>query len=222
MQPQNFQSKQNPDRRILVFGDSQTYGGWDSEGGWCDRLKRYYHARTVQANGRVKTQVLNLGIGGETTRGLLARMEIEIEARLSANWPLSIVIAIGINDSRSIKSPANVLVPVEEYRKNLDDLLQRAKNHTKNVLMVGLTPVRDDTLQYSDLIYYDSRIKQYDEVMSNAASAHAIEKVQLFDILYPFRHEIFSWDGLHLNDKGHAAIFGHIRPAVDRLISENS
>lgn len=28
--------------RVLVFGDSITQGFWDTEGGWVERLRKYY------------------------------------------------------------------------------------------------------------------------------------------------------------------------------------
>lgn len=52
--------------RILIFGDSITYGAWDSEGGWADRLKRWAHQHYL-ANG-TKLQVINLGIGAILAR----------------------------------------------------------------------------------------------------------------------------------------------------------
>ena len=69
-------------KRILIFGDSIVYGAWDSEGGWVDRLKRDAHKLYFDTKGETKIQILNCGIGGETSRGLLKRVEQEILSRI--------------------------------------------------------------------------------------------------------------------------------------------
>ncbi|HMI09590.1 MAG TPA: hypothetical protein VK497_04335 [Candidatus Saccharimonadales bacterium] len=73
--------------RILVFGDSIAYESWDTEGGWVERIKRDAHLQTIQSEGMNKRQVINLGIGGNTSTGILKRLQNEIETRHSANWP---------------------------------------------------------------------------------------------------------------------------------------
>ncbi len=60
---------------VLVFGDSIAYGAWDEEGGWVERLKRYLHHRTT-SYGEYHL-VYNLAVSGETSRGILERLEGE-------------------------------------------------------------------------------------------------------------------------------------------------
>ena len=33
--------------RILIFGDSITYGAWDKEGGWVQRLRKFLDERNL-------------------------------------------------------------------------------------------------------------------------------------------------------------------------------
>lgn len=55
----------------LCFGDSITYGEYDGvSGGWTDILKRYFHSRFINENIE-ELNVFNLGIGGETTDGIV-------------------------------------------------------------------------------------------------------------------------------------------------------
>src|SRR4051794_32573375 len=107
--------------RVLVFGDSVIYGAWDSQGGWVDRLKRDYHKRYIETQDYKNNlhQVLNLGIGGDTTVGLVQRMEQEITVRTSKSWPFVFVISIGSNDSCSVDTIENIRVPFEEFVKNV-------------------------------------------------------------------------------------------------------
>ena len=67
----------------LFFGDSITYGEYDGIlGGYVEILKRYCHAEFYNNNAN-EVNCFNLGIGGETTEGLMKRFEVETKARLS-------------------------------------------------------------------------------------------------------------------------------------------
>jgi lysophospholipase L1-like esterase len=33
--------------RLLIFGDSITYGAWDIEGGWAARLRKFLDGKTL-------------------------------------------------------------------------------------------------------------------------------------------------------------------------------
>src|SRR5688572_27763446 len=80
----------------LFFGDSITYGEYDGVfGGWVDILKRY--ALQQFHEGKDELILFNLGIGGETTEGLLKRMPYELSARNAADGNI-VFIAYGAND----------------------------------------------------------------------------------------------------------------------------
>ena len=65
----------------LFFGDSITYGEYDGVfGGWVDILKRYALQKFHEGNGD-ELILFNLGIGGETTEGLLKRIPHELAAK---------------------------------------------------------------------------------------------------------------------------------------------
>src|SRR4051794_3073952 len=101
--------------RVLVFGDSITYGKWDELGGWADRLKQYYDAKAIKSQTRDFPNVYNLGISANKTVDLMERFETETKARLED--PLALVFAIGINDS-IIESGSEISEP-EVYRQQL-------------------------------------------------------------------------------------------------------
>ena len=65
---------------ILVFGDSVTCGAWDNKCGWADRLKQYLFKKSDLGK-KGYSMLYNLGIDGDTTAGVLERMENEIKSR---------------------------------------------------------------------------------------------------------------------------------------------
>ncbi|MBF2709905.1 SGNH/GDSL hydrolase family protein [Flavobacterium soyangense] len=67
----------------LFFGDSITYGVYDGIlGGWVDNLKKYCHWRYCNDDSK-EVSIFNMGIGGETTEGLIKRFDVEFVARKS-------------------------------------------------------------------------------------------------------------------------------------------
>ena len=74
--------------RWLVFGDSIVSGFFDTCGGWVDRLKHDQMMKFIRDGAGVK--VFDLGISGQTSKDLLARIEGEVAlsiiAVMAAAW----------------------------------------------------------------------------------------------------------------------------------------
>src|SRR6266446_3620690 len=72
--------------RALVFGASITQGFWDTEGGWVNRLRRHYDSQVIKGLHPEENYptVFNLGISGDSTKGVLKRFNNEAKARV---WP---------------------------------------------------------------------------------------------------------------------------------------
>src|SRR3989344_3552583 len=86
---------------ILVFGDSITYGAWDTNGGWVQRLRTYLDKKQL-ADPKLYYELYNLGVSGDTSTDLLERFEAETKQRIkrmSAKEEIIIIVAIGTNDS---------------------------------------------------------------------------------------------------------------------------
>ena len=89
--------------QILVFGDSISYGKWDKEGGFVQRMKNFLDEETLSKSENEHT-IYNLGVSGNTTEDLLERFEFETKQRLKEDdEELIFIFAIGVNDSQFIK-----------------------------------------------------------------------------------------------------------------------
>lgn len=198
--------------RILVFGDSITYGAWDGEGGWTDRLKRWAHQQYL-ANG-TKLQVINLGIGGDTSRKILARIENEIRARHSSSWPFMVVLMFGTNDGRVRNG--EVEVPLEEFGENYRRIVATAKAFTDKIIIVGLPPAGKPMLDFKDMQYSDASIQTYESEVRAIASS---ENLPFVDIRPLFTGEnLFYPDMLHPNAEGHQVIYEAVRVKVGEML----
>lgn len=203
--------------RVLIFGDSLVYGAWDSQGGWCDRLKRRLHKFTLDAQNEVKFQVLNLGIGGNTSQALLTRFESEILARYRPDWPAVIIIAVGANDTRYVEEERPVVLK-EVYRQNLKKLIEIARKHTNQILLVGISPVANDIQPFKQTLVSNSLLKAYDEIMSQVAEEVGVQKVSVMEELQAAKLPVHARDGVHLNDAGHEMVESMVWGKVKKLI----
>ncbi len=103
---------------ICILGDSIVYGAWDEEKhGYVNRLRE-----DLKENNQVEN-IYGLGIPGETTAGLLKRIDTELKSRK----PNTIIIGIGINDTIYIKNKQQEAINIKEY----DDVLKDYCNTNK-------------------------------------------------------------------------------------------
>lgn len=194
--------------RVCIFGASVTWGAIDPKGGgWVDRLKRYWYE---SSEGEV--QVFNLAIGGDDTEMLLRRIRVETEARK----PSLTIIALGTGDSKYIGTPDHPQIPLEQFRKNLAELVVISQETAKRVVFVGLTPCDESKTMPvpwdpDGLEHYDNtHITLYDNAIREFCKREEIPYVDLWDIVA--LDELV--DGIHPNAEGHRKIFEVMKEEV--------
>jgi len=191
-------------KSICIFGDSITWGACDEKGGWVERLKVYL------AENYECTDVYNLGIPGDTTKGILERFEFEAQQRVDGEEELILMFAIGINDTR-LKE-----ISLEKFIGNLNEIIKRAKKLSQKIIFVGLTPVDESVKEVNMDNYLNDNIKSYDGVIRSECKEKNILFIDIFDNFSKLDYKKLLDDGLHPNTKGHEIIF---KLARDYLIN---
>ena len=205
--------------RVLVFGDSITYGAWDTEAGWVERIKKEAHRQTVESRGSNKLQVINLGIGGDSSTKILKRMPAEIEARYSANWPFVLVITFGANDERSIDG--KIETPMEQFESNVKGIINLAKQHSDKILFLGIPPIAKPVVEFKGQEYSDERVKQYEQRMQDIVEESGLPFVPIRPVFEQAGLDrLYTYDDIHPNDAGHQLIAGIVKPVLDSLLAE--
>ncbi len=197
-------------KRICVFGSSIGHGHNDDVGGgWCDRLKVYYFADKSS-----DISVYNLSISGAMSKDVLDRFDNEYNAR----QPKIVLIAIGINDSTFDENINRCRIPLEDTRKNLEQLVAKTRGRESEIMFIGLTSVNENLVTpvswASNLSYSNENIKKYDNVIKEVAEINNVPYCYMFDLLQKDDLD----DGLHPNTKGHEKMFERIK---DFLIENN-
>jgi len=193
---------------ICIFGDSITMGAWDLEkGGWANRLRLFID--TEQLSGRIKDYftTYNLGVDGDTTDGLLKRFKVEAEFRN----PSVIIFAIGSNDSVFDKAKNKFLVPLDEFDKNIKQLIEEAKNISQTVIFLGAGIVDEKKTMplawASDFYQENKNILSYNQKIKEIAEIKGVLYLDIFDSLSEKDLE----DGVHPNPGGHEKIFSQVK-----------
>ena len=167
---------------VLFLGDSITeQGSWDA---WLP------DERTV-----------NQGIGGDTTDGVLARLDAVV-----AEQPEVIVLLIGTNDF------GNHRASVEHVVRGVESILVTLRRELPGVrlLLVSILPRQAE---------YAAKIEEANRHLRQfVATCHA-QYLDAWPALADGDHldERFTEDGLHLTEEGYRAYVGELLPALERV-----
>jgi lysophospholipase L1-like esterase len=187
-------------KRICIFGDSIVYGYDDfAKGGWANRLKFYLWAEKLDYS------VYNQGISGDSTVGILKRLDIECAARS----PEMLIFSIGINDSALFSGAS--YVPLEMYKNNLDEILKIARKYTDKIIFLGLSGIIEDKVTPTpwdkNIFYWQEEKDKYNKVLQDFVSKNNLNFISLDGLL----GEEDLPDGLHPNEVGHKKIFEKVK-----------
>jgi len=205
------------EKRILVFGCSTAWGAWDDEKhGWVTRLQLSLEKGNTDED---YTEVICLSAGGETTRGLLDRLDVECKSFLQGHgvsyYTLKdniIIFDVGGNDAALIKGKP--FVKLEDTKQNISKLVSIAKKYTQRIAFVSLTSV-DETKANPYLPEHDYGYTNENSLKYFNAIKEFCEKnnVLFIDILNHINKELLE-DGLHPNAKGHQLIAELVEKAL--------
>ncbi len=195
------------EQNICIFGASSTWGAWDKEkGGWVNRLRLFIDSQDKDMF------VYNLGVSGDTTRELLARFDVEAEAR----QPAVIIFSIGDNDSIFIKSQNRQMVAAEEFEKNIQQLIDKSKKFTDKIVFCGCKKVDESKAApipwETDYHYFNKHLSLYNQKLKELSEKNQVYFLEIFDLLTIDDLD----DGLHSNSQGHKKIFLAIKSFLQK------
>ncbi|PCI27379.1 hypothetical protein COB55_05900 [Candidatus Wolfebacteria bacterium] len=186
---------------IGIWGDSIVYGQGDSEAlGWVGRLRK-------KLNGKERVEVYNFGVCGDTAVDISRRFRVEVDSM----DPDIIVFAFGMNDEKYLEGEDTNNVPLEEFNKILNQLINDARKFTSKIFLVGVTRVDDamETLKGNRFVNKD--IKRYNESIKEIANAQKLTFIDMFNVLNP---DTDLADGLHPNSDGYEKMFDVISKKI--------
>jgi lysophospholipase L1-like esterase len=154
-------------------------------------------------------QIYNRGICGNTTDDLLKRFKAEADSL----EPNVVVFAIGINDSKYPFGEKLNKIPLEQFKKNIETLLQQAKTYTNEIFVIGATQVDEEVVsQWKDSSrFYNTEIQKYNEVLKEVTASKSAVYVDVFGLL---NTKTDLHDGLHPNAQGYEKLALALRKSM--------
>lgn len=190
---------------ICVFGDSTSWGAWDEEkGGWVNRL---WLSLTDHEPYRT---VFNLGIDGGTSTTIFERFESEARARNAA----MLIFQTGGNDASTRSLGGQNEVSLDEFKKNIQEIIDRAKKITDKIIFMDLKNCDESKtmpVYWDDIYYSNENILKYSQAMEEVCKENEV----LFLDIAPLTDNEFD-DGLHPNALGHEKIFQQVKEFLSK------
>lgn len=174
-------------KTVVAFGDSIT--AWK---GWVSMLY-----------GEIGTEVINSGVGGDTTVHALNRIQKDV---IEKN-PDLVIVNFGMNDQAVNSATGKNLTPIEKYEENYRTIIEKIQKTGSDIILVAVHDVCDSKYGGGQPTYNakDSQgvgyVDRFNEVVKKLADEY---KLGFLDINTLAEKQLDSMilDGIHLNDKG--------------------
>ncbi len=177
--------------RILALGDSLTEG-------YGVALTQAYPALLERALSDLPdTRVINAGIGGSTSASATSRIRWHLRAR-----PDLVILALGANDMlRGL--------PVKNCESNLRQALELLRHNQIPVILAGMKAPPNYGTAYQ---------REFDGIFPRLAQEYGVPLIPFLLEGVGGKRELNQEDGIHPNEKGHAAIARLVEPYVRKAL----
>lgn len=172
--------------------------------GWTALLADHIHLTYPER----RIRYINSGIGGNSSRQMLARFDADI----LTHQPQWLLLSAGVVEVRRTYQPdrASEVVPLGEYAANLTIMISEALNAGTQVILLEPTPhARPVTGGPAELTLQDVHMltRQYAMAMKQVAQETGVGFVPLFDTMLHIEHRLAGGaslyaDEVHLNARG--------------------
>lgn len=200
--------------KVLVFGDSVSWGAFDLDsGGWVERLKIKYLRTYNEGKG---VGFYNLSVSSNNTKGLINSIEKDID-KFNYIEPEDyiFIFSIGLNDCCYVDSKKDFSISLDEYENNLKTIINLAKKYTNKIVFLGLTMVDESKTNpwIKDEYWENDDLKKYNNVLKSICFHYSVGFIKMENVIC--KDDLF--DGLHPNNHGHKKIFNF----VDKYLLKN-
>jgi lysophospholipase L1-like esterase len=164
-------------------------------------------------------EVVNAGVPGQTSKAALKRMKKDVLDRK----PGVVVILFGTNDSR-LDDP-KTWVPVEEYEKNLESMIEQSRSIGAKPVICTIPPIdpapyfkRHAKEPFEKAGGLEKVLDSYRAAAKHVAQAKDVPVVDLGQLL--LKEEWMSADGVHPTAKGDEIIAALVEKTVKPMVNQ--
>ncbi len=199
---------------LIIFGDSVLAGTGASD-------RELGCAKLIKS--ALKIPVSLRARNWNTSRDGLERLEEDVIMQPQYSH---VLIFFGNNDGWLIGA-GQPKVPIEEFRKNLSEIIFRIKNNNQSPLLCNLQLIDQLTFisKFPELNEYRKCINltaeqihlQYSDTVEGVARKCGVDVIDIRSGLKQFPEKCIAEDGIHPNDRGHKIIADVILQYIQKL-----
>lgn len=180
--------------KIVAFGDSLTAGyGLAPSQSYPSLLQQKLNEDGYEY------EVVNAGISGDTSAGGIRRIDWSLEGDVKI-----VILELGANDILRLQ-------PIEQMKKNLSKIIERAKAKGAQVLLAGMEAPTNSGPLYS---------RQVHEAFIELAEEHDVEFIPFFLEGVAGIQGLNQNDGIHPNEAGTRmvaeTVYKHLTPLLEK------
>jgi acyl-CoA thioesterase-1 len=180
--------------KIVAFGDSLTAGfGLPASLSYPSLLQKRLDAEGYQY------EVVNAGISGDTSAGGVRRIDWAMDGDVRV-----VVLELGANDILRGQ-------PIEQMKKNLSQIIGRAKTRGAQVLLAGMEAPTDSGPEYRRAVH---------EAFPQLARDHKIPLIPFFLAGVAGLESMNQGDGIHPNQKGEEIVTENVLNSLRPLLEK--
>ncbi|MFB3785831.1 MAG: SGNH/GDSL hydrolase family protein [bacterium] len=189
---------------IVFLGDSITEAGAQPEG-YVSLFQLF-----CGING-YEVKVINAGIGGHKSSDMLARLQKDV----LNHKPAWVSISCGVNDVWHQFLPNHAGVPLEEYQKNMTEMVDRCLQAGARVLLLTATPIFEqlDSPENQKLHAYNDFLRR----LAREKNLLLCDLNQTMEEWYKQKRNeenLLTTDGVHMNPRGNRIMAAEIIRAL--------
>jgi lysophospholipase L1-like esterase len=192
---------------VVVFGDSITASKEQPE---AQRWPSLLQERLKAGDADRQIRVINAGVGGNTSREGLARIEKDV----LAHKPDLVAIEFGGNDATD---DTKRHVDLKEFEQNLAVIIAKVRevNPKAVVVMTTFPPIVDKRHSHGTRHGgLDKYIEQYRESVRRFAKDRKLVLFDLDAVIRPRAEELILGDGVHLTAEGNEIVARAMEPVI--------
>lgn len=197
-------------RRIVLMGDSITYGSNSSSSRscWAGRLEEFLKSSLYS-----KCELINSSTKRETAQAGFN----EVEDKVIKYTPDIVFIGYGTNDCAKIKGI--YVNDIYNFESNIEDIAEAVRSQTNASIIFNLAPPVIEGAVDGDILIHNRDITVYNNVVKRICSSMMLSFIDHYRLMSDREdvNKLFDIDGIHPNDEGHRVIFENILSSAGHL-----
>lgn len=211
--------------QIFIVGSSSIYGVGGENGGYADIIKQTLHKKMYGKGGvGEKYEIYNFGKSGATIDFVQNTYPQQLE-HYGRDGGIITILNVGGNNAKAENEPDNFVSTIDEYSKEMGQLLDMLKKKSAHVIAVGSgyydeskTSPKQNPLTGGKSYFSNKRSQKFQSKFRQLCKEKDIVFVGVGVNDEEWKKKYIYTDGLHANKNGHKLIAGKIMSEVEKLI----